>query len=299
MKWKLIEEAKTPSDMKSIEASFNKDVSDEKFTPTVEFVKNVYDKMNKELFGNGLVKSDEIDISIVPLYSENGITQAHDLDDGSVEINGLEISSTTTLTMHTWMETILHEMIHIDELMHHPEHFKDGVKQGGHGEWFKERANEFKKKGFNVVTEYNGDFGTNTEDEIYLKNKNGVFIKVANNPIGFLELIKVPDDERGYALTRLRDSGYNKVWMMKSDNENAGRLEFSKYDDEYGYFKYHADEKFIKAFGPFEEVKEIDLNHIVAESSDKHLLPGDIVEIDTPGFKRFVRNGVRHYIFID
>ena len=87
MKWKLIEEAKTPSDMKSIEASFNKDVSDEKFTPTVEFVKNVYDKMNKELFGNGLVKSDEIDISIVPLYSENGITQAHDLDDGSVEIN--------------------------------------------------------------------------------------------------------------------------------------------------------------------------------------------------------------------
>lgn len=121
-----------------------------------------------------------------------------------------------------------------------------------------------------------------------------LFIKTIDN-----FLIKVPDDERGYALTRLRDSGYDKVWMMKSDNENAGRLEFSKYDDEYGYFKYHADEKFIKAFGPFEEVKEIDLNHIVAESSDKYLLPGDIVEIDTPGFKRFIRNGVRHYIFID
>ena len=32
MKWRLIEEArKTPSDMESINASFNKDVSDEKF----------------------------------------------------------------------------------------------------------------------------------------------------------------------------------------------------------------------------------------------------------------------------
>lgn len=50
MKWKLLEEANTPSDGVSIDASFNKDVSDEKFTPTVEFMRSVYRKMNKELF---------------------------------------------------------------------------------------------------------------------------------------------------------------------------------------------------------------------------------------------------------
>jgi hypothetical protein len=38
MKWKLIVESKTPSDMESIEASFNKDVSDEKYTPTEIFI---------------------------------------------------------------------------------------------------------------------------------------------------------------------------------------------------------------------------------------------------------------------
>ena len=39
MNGKLLEEANTPSDGESIDASFNKDVSDEKFTPTVEFKK--------------------------------------------------------------------------------------------------------------------------------------------------------------------------------------------------------------------------------------------------------------------
>ena len=56
----MIIEAKTPSDMESINASFNKDVSDEKFTPTVEFMKVVYNKMNKEFFFSCLPSENEI-----------------------------------------------------------------------------------------------------------------------------------------------------------------------------------------------------------------------------------------------
>lgn len=51
MKWKLIiESEKTPSDQKAIDASFNKDVSDMKYVPTVDFVKKVYEKMNRLFF---------------------------------------------------------------------------------------------------------------------------------------------------------------------------------------------------------------------------------------------------------
>ena len=37
----------------------------------------------------------------------------------------------------------------------------------------------------------------------------------------------------------------------------------------------------------------------VVEVADEYFLPGDIVEIDDLDFKQFIRNGVRHYIFID
>ena len=299
MKWKLIEEAnKTPSDKESIDMSFNKDVSDEKYVPTVEFVKIVYDKFNKELFSNRLPSSNVLNIGVVSMNKDNGITIAHD-EDGSIVIDGLNFSNSTSLTMHTWMETILHEMVHVDELCNHPEHFKNGVENKGHGKWFKEQARKFKEMGFDVSEKYEGDFGTNTEDKAYLNNKDGMFIKTGDNPMGFAELVKIPNDEYGYALNRLRDSGYAKVWLMKTSNDNAGRLEFSKCDDEYGYFKYHLDDRFNKAFGPFEKTKEIDLKHIVAESKDDYFMPGDVIEVNTRGFKQFVRNGVRHYIFVD
>ena len=64
MKWlKLVNEAnKTPSNTEEIEKSFNGDISDERFIPTEEFVKNVYGKMNKELFFNYLPPTNEVKI---------------------------------------------------------------------------------------------------------------------------------------------------------------------------------------------------------------------------------------------
>ena len=74
MKWKrLIIEAKTPSDMESINAYFNKDVSDEKFTPTVKFMKVVYNKMNKEFFFNYLPDESEIGFIVKPFGNKEEI----------------------------------------------------------------------------------------------------------------------------------------------------------------------------------------------------------------------------------
>ena len=77
MKWRLIEEArKTPSDMECINASFSKDVSDEKFIPTVEFMKVVYNKMNSEFFFNYFPDESEIKFIVKPLGNKEEIGSA-------------------------------------------------------------------------------------------------------------------------------------------------------------------------------------------------------------------------------
>ena len=50
MKWILINEAKTPSDIESINTSFRKDVSNERYTPTIDFMKTSYGILNDKLF---------------------------------------------------------------------------------------------------------------------------------------------------------------------------------------------------------------------------------------------------------
>ena len=68
MKWILLESV-TPSDLETIMASFNSDVSDEKFSPTREFLKVAYDKLNSELFGNELPSNIDLVVKSAPSKS--------------------------------------------------------------------------------------------------------------------------------------------------------------------------------------------------------------------------------------
>ena len=55
MRWKrVISESITPSDEDTIMASFNADVSDEKFSPTRDFLETAYGIFNEEFFGGRL-----------------------------------------------------------------------------------------------------------------------------------------------------------------------------------------------------------------------------------------------------
>lgn len=148
--------------------------------------------------------------------------------------------------------------------------------------------------GFNVTVKHEGDFGTNTDDELYLDNKDAVFIKISENPIGPSDMIKVKVDDRDWALKCLYIHGYRKMKILQTDNGNSGRLDYSEYDCDSGFIPYHLTDKFIRAFGPFNEVEDIDLSSIVAESEDG-FLPSDTVEVNEPGFKQYIRNGVRYY----
>lgn len=149
------------------------------------------------------------------------------------------------------------------------------------------------KDGFNVTVKYDGDFGTNTDDETYKKSKDAIFIQISENPIGPSDLIKVPAKDFGWTMESLYVFGYRKVKVLVTDNENAGRLDYSDYDGDSGFSPYHLTDRFKSTFGPFSIEREIDLCETVKESSV--FLPDDTIEVDEPGFKQYIRNGVRYY----
>ena len=43
------------------------------------------------------------------------------------------------------------------------------------------------------------------------------------------------------------------------------------------------------------EWKRDDLFKVVSESGDNGFLPDDIIEVDEPDYKQYIRNGVRYY----
>ena len=125
-------------------------------------------------------------------------------------------------------------------------------------------------------------------------NKNAIFIKISENPMGPSDMIKVQSCDRQWAFGCLYVHGYRKVKILHTDNENAERLDYSEYDGNSGFNTYHLTDKFVELFGPFDEVENIDLSKIIAESRNG-FLPDDIIEVDEPDYKQYIRNGVRYY----
>ena len=115
-------------------------------------------------------------------------------------------------------------------------------------------------------------------------NDEVVFIKICDNPLGFMELLKIPNSDKSIALARLTEQGYKSVTIMNTKNRNADKLGFSAYGDG-GYGVYHATREFINKFGPFDEVETIDLDKTITEGSRKYelLFGGCVVRTPRPG----------------
>lgn len=139
MKWLLIAETKTPSDKESIDASFNRDSSDELYVPSVEFLTSAYEKLNVELYDNALPSTSEIKLAIGfrPKDVGIGVTEYYiDRQNQQVVPIKLILNSARTTTLHGWIEVVLHEMIHISDFIYHPEHFFGKKTYNPHGDWF-------------------------------------------------------------------------------------------------------------------------------------------------------------------
>lgn len=277
MKWyKLVNEAnKTPSDMDIVEKSFNSDVSDEKYVPTLEFVKNAYDKMNKDLFINYLPSTNEMKIEFfndvkseelaVAECSFIGIDKVHMPTDFKLSVN-----TSRVFTVHTWMEIILHEMIHILDYVDHPEHFTDDTDYDSHGEWFHKTAMKFKKYGFDVGRNFTGRAEMNDELDVTEILNNEIFIQVGTAKDGTPKVSKIVNDDKQKFVKVLTRLGLKKTTIYKSRNPLSVEIPLLRsIKDTSRPASYYMDEEFLDEYGPFEEIETIDLGKTIVEDSSE------------------------------
>ena len=264
MKWILLSESYIPNGIEIIKKSFNDDYTYEKFTPTIKFLEEAYGYLNNRLFQGKLPEDIEFKIEHGLKDNAAGHTYANDdKTEGEFVIDGVSLNGTIMMTIHSWLETILHEMIHVMDFKFHPEHFNKKINPNydHHKGWFMKEADKFKKYGFDIKENLDtDDYTTSIDDEVVQSSKNdALFILVCHNPIGWDELIKIQANEKDNVLSELKKIGYTKVKILKTDNVNSSRLDFIDVDSEKPLSTYHTSEQFNKKFGPFEEIDEIDL----------------------------------------
>ena len=71
-------------------------------------------------------------------------------------------------------------------------------------------------------------------------------------------MIKVKIGDKKWAMECLWIHGYRKVKILRTDNENAGRLDYSDYDGDSGFTPYRLTDKFLNYSLP--KGSEIQLN---------------------------------------
>lgn len=277
MKWLLLEEF-TPSTDKFVLKSIESDSERTRYTPTLKFLKRAYSALNNKFF-NGELSIDGMQFKIGHDLSikDAGYANADkDKDTGEIRVNYILLNGTLMKTPHAWMETILHEMIHIEDFIHHPEHFIEGYT--GHEDWFKKRARSFRKYGFDIrETDMDKDVTTTIDDkDIKEKHDSSIFFGLCRKPNNnSLVVWKVNRKNKEHALLELKKHGCKSVKILNTNNFNSTRLEDMSFDDMKMSRGYELDSSSEKLYGPFEEVETIDLTKLkVDESSSIHVGKG-------------------------
>ena len=275
MKWIRLftEVSKTPSDMESINASFNKDVSDEKFTPTVEFMKVVYNKMNKEFFFNYLPDESELKLVVKPMGSNRDIGIAYYKKSIGGKKNIVPVSmvlnSSYTLTLHGWMEVILHEMIHISDYMSHPEHYYD-KNYKSHGNWFMGHSRKFQKIGFDVKQYCDLDFDINKGNEEMEKLETpNTFVVYEENFKGQQRywILRINGYDKEKLMKYLRKIEVNDAFILTTKNPLSSEIPI--WNCETVPVPDAFNKAFVQYYGPFKRKKLLAPMDVVSESDDE------------------------------
>lgn len=269
MKWKIIQEEYTPCDIDIIRKELDgNNVSHHRYTPSKKFLRNSYGLLNELLFNDKLPKDIAFKIEHDLKDSSAGHTVANDdISEGEFNIEYMSLNGTVMLPIHTWMEVILHEMIHVYDFTCFPEHYMNARRNGTvydeHGDWFMKQASKFKEYGFNVEKTLTSKWDTSVDDEdIKQIQYNSIYFKIAHNPLGWDDVLKVDKADRNHVLSILKDKKYTSVIEIRTENLNSVRLDDINVDLEKPLMTYHADDDFNDKYGPFEEVETIDLTNM-------------------------------------
>ena len=263
MKWILLSESYIPNGIEIIKKSFNNDYTYEKFTPTIEFLEEAYGYLNNKLFKGKLPEDIEFKIEHSLEDNDAGHTYANDdKTEGEFVIDGVSLNGTIMMTIHSWLETILHEMIHVMDFKFHPEHFNKKINPNydHHKGWFMKEADKFKKYGFNIKETIDSDVETTTDDDSIKEQMNGViYIKLGYNPIFKCDtMIKIHSLDKNSAFKELKSMGCSSIDVISTKNLSSTRLKTIELDD-IGQKSYRMTDKFNDTYGPFTKIETIDL----------------------------------------
>lgn len=269
MKWLLIEKL-IPSDDKFIVNSLNID-DGMKYTPTKDFLEKMYGLLNQKFFGGRLPFDIGFRIEHDLKDKACGHADGEDVNnDGTFRINYISLNGTLMKSVRSWIETIIHEMIHIDDMINHSQHFNGDYNE--HGEWFRQQAKRFKKYGFNIgIKDMDRNISTSIDDDdIKTSLEKSVFIAFGKNPVtNVTSMVKVDIKDKESALLKLQKKHCNQVDILITHNLNAARLGDVDIDD-IGSLQYNIDSEFDLKYGPFEVVDSIDLKQMRFDESEQH-----------------------------
>lgn len=258
--------SKIPSDKDTLLKSFKQDISEDMFAPSQEFLETAYNLFNEKFFNNSLLINLRFIISNAPKSSYLGmagcqINRFHEL----IIPLYIKLNGSRKMTVHNWLEVVLHEMIHILDYQTNPSHFLYGNKKSydSHGSWFLNKGKEFLSEGFNVQKYCKSNQELDSDNQT-IKNKinNVRFIiaSIKSKQAAFVvseksleHHINILGDISKY---RVKDMKLQKV--LKSSNPDILRLRSIRMKNHYSSCSwYWFTEDFQKKYGPFEEIYNI------------------------------------------
>lgn len=282
MKWILIKESKTPSDINTINASFNGDVSYEKLTPTIDFLRNAYAKMNKDLFYNFLPSKMTFVVGYYPDSDAIGNTITfYDIHLKEFVPRGIILNGKFKVTLHEWLEVILHEMVHVSEYLSTKES-KHGKHSGDHSDWFMNAARRFDKYGFNVQKYCNFKYENADKDDIEVvkMDKCNLFVVIGKTIDDVPKVVRIQASTKEKCVEKIQeDLRIDKVKIIKTYNPNSNDIEeFTPKSHLEISDIYLLNTSFEMMYGPFED----DVESINESMSDEYKEAYDML-IKKPG----------------
>lgn len=278
--WILLNESKITNDRKELLKSFNKDISDEKFSPTEDFLVTAYDILNERFFNGLLPMHIEFKVSSSVTSPFIGLASyKFNRDKGTVWATSVTLNGSRKLSVHEWLEVVLHEMVHVYDYETNANHFLGYEEYDPHGEWFLTTGREFEPEGFHVQKFCDADIEMNTDDRrVQGRIANTLLlvldgITARSGDPGLIAISKKDKDKYIDIFTKLgrekRIDGLKGLTIMKSDNPAIASLSKTRMRDERSSFGiYGRSEGFENKYGPFEEVEHIDLSTVTEDKDE-------------------------------
>ena len=281
----LVSEQTTPSGVDDIMASFDKDVSDRKFSPSKEFLEAAYTIFNRRFFQDSLPVGLIFSIKVQP--TESYIGQAwyeYNRASGRVRATAITLNGARTLTLHEWLEVVLHEIIHVLDYETNPNSFTGRMRKAydPHGWWFMNEGKKFDKYGFHVQKYCDAVIGvddSNTKVRNRIKNSVFLYMQGSNSRPLIMKMTRnTMDKNLRFILLRIERGssfgiGVKEIKVMTSENPNIALLSDLRMKDSSSKISWWwFTDKFQEKYGPFKEEDSVKVSSSKTKTDMEYLL---------------------------